>query len=112
MAVRRFVLFTPLVYLAFASCVDHPLSPRPPGLQAASVLDTVGAAVLVGAGDIGDCTKIWDSLTANLLDTIPGTVFAAVDNAYEDGKPAVYDNCYGPTLILFKSLTRTVRGLL
>ena len=110
MAVRRLALFTPLVYLAFASCVDHPLSPRPPGLRAASVLDTVGAAVLVGAGDIGDCTKIWDSLTANLLDTIPGTVFAAGDNAYEDGTPAEYANCYGPTWGRFKARTRPVPG--
>ena len=110
MAVRRLALFTPLVYLAFASCVDHPLSPRPPGLRAASVLDTVGAAVLVGAGDIGDCTRIWDSLTANLLDTIPGTVFAAGDNAYQDGTPAEYANCYDPTWGRFKARTRPVPG--
>ena len=42
-------------------------------------------AVLVGAGDIADCTRNGDSLTANLLDTIPGTVFVAGDNAYPSG---------------------------
>src|SRR5207249_1087248 len=38
--------------------------------------------VFAGAGDIADCSKTGDSLTANLLDTIPGTVFTVGDKAY------------------------------
>src|SRR5437762_1913572 len=49
----------------------------------------VAPPVLVGAGDIADCTRNQDSLTANLMDTIPGTVFADGDNAYPDGSSTV-----------------------
>ena len=66
--------------------------------------------VLTGAGDIADCTKAGDSLTANLLDTIPGIVFAAGDNAYPDGTSAQYTNCYGPTWGRHKARTKPVPG--
>ncbi len=54
-------------------------------------------AVLVGAGDIADCSTDGDEATANLLDAIPGTVFTLGDNAYESGTPAEFTNCYGPS---------------
>ena len=66
--------------------------------------------VMVGAGDIADCTKNGDSLTANLLDTIPGTVFVAGDNAYPSGATADFTNCYDPTWGRHKSRTRPVPG--
>ena len=66
--------------------------------------------VLTGAGDIADCTKTGDSLTANLLDTIPGIVFAAGDNAYPNGTSAQYTNCYGPTWGRHKARTKPVPG--
>src|SRR5207245_7457443 len=47
---------------------------------AVQVVAPATQVVFVGAGDIADCTKTGDSLTANLLDTIPGTVFVAGDN--------------------------------
>src|SRR5690349_22646108 len=74
------------------------------------VVTVVAPSVLVGAGDIADCTKTGDSLTANLMDTIPGTVFADGDNAYPDGSTTVYNNCYGPTWGRFKSRTKPVPG--
>ncbi len=70
----------------------------------------VAPPVLVGAGDIADCTRNQDSLTANLMDTIPGTVFAGGDNAYPDGSSAVYKSCYAPTWGRFKARTKPVPG--
>src|SRR2546425_1454915 len=80
-----------------------------------SGMDTVAVTVvappvLVGAGDIADCTRNQDSLTANLMDTIPGTVFAAGDNAYPNGASSDYKNCYNPTWGRFKSRTKPVPG--
>jgi len=50
----------------------------------------------MGAGDIAHCdSHSYD--TDSLIDTIPGTVFAAGDNAYEDGSSTDYANCYDPT---------------
>ena len=74
------------------------------------LMSVVAPSVLVGAGDIADCTKTGDSLTANLMDTIPGTVFADGDNAYPDGSSTVYNNCYGPTWGRFKARTKPVPG--
>ena len=75
-----------------------------------AVVKVVAPNVLVGAGDIADCTRNQDSLTANLMDTIPGTVFADGDNAYPDGSSTVYKNCYNPTWGRFKSRTKPVPG--
>jgi len=74
------------------------------------VVKVVAPNVLVGAGDIADCTRNQDSLTANLMDTIPGTVFADGDNAYPDGSSTAYKNCYNPTWGRFKSRTKPVPG--
>src|SRR5690242_499968 len=66
--------------------------------------------VLVGAGDIADCTSAGDSITASLLDGIPGTVFLAGDNAYPNGSPSDYANCYTPTWGRHLSRTRPAPG--
>src|SRR5439155_23012553 len=81
-------------------------TPSPPPSFATSS----GPATLVGAGDIADCTRNGDSLTANLLDTIPGTVFLAGDNAYPSGSSTDYANCYGPTWGRHKARTRPAPG--
>ena len=52
------------------------------------------AQVLVGAGDIADCTRTMHLRTAELLDRIPGTVYAGGDNAYPDGAASDYADCY------------------
>jgi hypothetical protein len=54
-------------------------------------------AVLVGAGDIADCSTDGDEATAKLLDAIPGTVFTLGDNAYENGTATEFASCYGPS---------------
>jgi hypothetical protein len=83
------------------------------GLTATATV-TVSAApasvVLVGAGDIARCSGTGDEATARLLDGISGTVFTAGDNAYDDGTPAEYTDCYGPSWGRHKSRTKPTIG--
>jgi hypothetical protein len=54
-----------------------------------------GVPVLVGAGDIASCQDLSGAeATAKLLDTIPGVVFTAGDNAYASGTAEEFRNCY------------------
>jgi hypothetical protein len=69
-----------------------------------------GSVTFVGAGDISSCNNNNDELTAQLLDSIPGTVFAAGDNAYESGTLTEFTNCYDPTWGRFKDRIRPVPG--
>jgi len=68
--------------------------------------------VLVGAGDIADCgMTARDEETAQLIDRLPGaTVFTLGDNAYPDGTPAQFTQCYDPTWGRFRSRTLPVLG--
>jgi hypothetical protein len=67
-------------------------------------------AVLVGAGDIADCTNLAQSeATAKLLEKIPGTVMAVGDLAYPDGTPENFA-CYDKTWGRVKSRTRPAAG--
>ena len=55
------------------------------------------SAILVGAGDIADCTNLTGAeATARLLETIPGTVMAIGDLAYPDGTKENFQ-CYERT---------------
>ncbi|MEJ7802272.1 MAG: metallophosphoesterase [Candidatus Limnocylindria bacterium] len=69
-----------------------------------------GAAVLVGAGDIGNCTTTSDEATAKLLGGIAGTVFTAGDAAYPDGATSDFSQCYDPTWGRHKARTRPAPG--
>src|SRR5207248_4987057 len=56
-------------------------------------------AILVGAGDIGDCANDngrHAQETGRLLDKINGTVFVAGDAAYVYGSAADFANCFEP----------------
>lgn len=66
--------------------------------------------VLVGAGDIADCSTSGDAATANLLDSIDGTVITLGDNAYPNGSDADYANCYAPTWGRHKARTYPALG--
>ena len=68
------------------------------------------APVLVGAGDIADCTEPGDEATAKLLDVTPGTVFTVGDNVYEDGTADQFKNCYDPTWGRHRLRTRPTPG--
>ena len=67
-------------------------------------------AVLVGAGDIATCGGDDDSATAALVEGIPGAVFTAGDNAYENGSAKDFRDCYDPTWGAFKDRTRPTAG--
>jgi acid phosphatase type 7 len=67
-------------------------------------------AVLVGAGDIADCSNISGAeATAKLIEQIPGTVMAIGDLAYPDGTKENF-TCYDKTWGRFKSRTRPAVG--
>ena len=82
--------------------VTHTINVTPPGGG--------GEPVLVGAGDIADCTRTPTRRRRQLLDDIAGTVFTAGDNAYENGSAADYANCYDPTWGRHKARTRPAVG--
>jgi acid phosphatase type 7 len=67
-------------------------------------------AVLVGAGDIADCSGLAGAeATAKLIDQIPGTVMAIGDLAYPDGSEENF-TCYDKTWGRFKARTRPAVG--
>ncbi|HXD09165.1 MAG TPA: DNRLRE domain-containing protein, partial [Anaerolineales bacterium] len=68
------------------------------------------SVVFVGAGDISSCGQNNDEATAKLLDSIPGTIFTAGDNAYDSGTFAQYTDCYDPTWGRNKARTKPVPG--
>src|SRR5215218_3361331 len=56
---------------------------------------TTEPVTLVGAGDIAECSPDNNAkATAALLASIPGPVLALGDNAYPNGTPRQYANCY------------------
>jgi acid phosphatase type 7 len=68
------------------------------------------AAVLIGAGNIASCGVNNDEKTAQIIDTIPGTVFTTGDNVFEHGTDSEYVNCYHPSWGRFLSRTRPTLG--
>ena len=75
-------------------------APTPTATPSATPTPTPGtgvSAVLVGAGDIANCTTSEDEGTATLLDGISGTIFTAGDNAYPDGTASNFSTCFEPT---------------
>jgi PKD repeat protein len=76
----------------------------------AVTVQPAGANVLVGAGDIADCSVTQDTATGALVSATPGTVFTLGDNVYLNGTAAEYASCYDPVWGSFKSRTRPVAG--
>jgi hypothetical protein len=69
-----------------------------PAVASSAPGSTAGlSAVLVGAGDIAECSEGPDAETADLVESVDGIVFTLGDNAYEDGTFAEFQECYGPT---------------
>lgn len=67
-------------------------------------------SILIGAGDIADCTDLAGAeATAKLLDQNPGTVMAVGDLAYPDGTRENFE-CYDKTWGRFKARTRPAVG--
>jgi alkaline phosphatase len=74
-----------------------------------------GDLVLVGAGDIADCSTNDDDKTAVLVERVLGKsekawAFTLGDNVYPDGTQEEFYRCYEPTWGRFKSRTIPVVG--
>ena len=98
-----------LILLVTCSEERTPFGP-PQGRTPLGAVSANLPAVLVGAGDIGECGATNDEATAALLDGIEGTVFTAGDNAYPNGSAADYQNCYDPSWGRHKARTRPAPG--
>jgi len=96
-------LVVALSLAAVAACSESASGPTTPSAAPTT-------AVFVGAGDIATCGTTGSAATAALLDRQPGTVFAAGDNAYQNGSEQEYFDCYGPTWGRHRSRTRPVPG--
>jgi len=108
MAVVRSVALLVWVAIGAPACQSNspseptPTPPTPPPIPT--------SAVLVGAGDIADCTKTAVTETAKLLDSISGVVFTLGDNVYDTGTMANYVGCYGPNWGRHLSRTKPAIG--
>jgi len=72
--------------------------------------DTQQEVILIGAGDIADCTDLAGAeATAKLLEANPGTVMALGDLAYPDGTPENF-KCYDKTWGRVRDRTRPAVG--
>ena len=79
------------------------------------VVELTGDSVLLaGAGDIADCDETSYATAALLDQTFPegteGIVFTTGDNAYSDGTPQEFAECYDPTWGRYKARTRPAVG--
>ena len=98
LATLAMLTFLELSLIFMAACNEKPTRTSEP-------------AVLIGAGDIADCSNLANAEdTADLVVSIPGTVFADGDLAYPDGSNGVFASCYDPTWGQFKGRTRPVLG--
>ncbi|MER7762360.1 DNRLRE domain-containing protein [Streptomyces sp. NPDC097619] len=89
--------------------VETGSGPTPSPSPSGSTPPPSGDPVLVGAGDIATSGS-GDSVTADLLDGIPGTVFTLGDNAYPNGTASDFSTYYEPTWGRHKARTRPVPG--
>jgi hypothetical protein len=110
------VLVAPAGMWRCGGSASHPTSPESQ-TSLSSGLTSIGSGgdsavmgTLVGAGDIGVCGSPGPYLTASLLDTVPGTVFTAGDNAYFSGTAADFKKCYDPTWGRHRARTRPSPG--
>ena len=70
-----------------------------------------GGALLLGAGDIADCSSEGDEATARLLERFPNaTVFTLGDNVYDQGRPDEFARCYEPSWGRVRTRTNPTPG--
>jgi 3',5'-cyclic AMP phosphodiesterase CpdA len=94
------------------SITPPPASPPPPPPPPPSLdwLRDATQTVIVGAGDVGVCDWAPTVATADLLDSIVGTVVVLGDVAYPSGSDVSFRDCYDPTWGRQKARTRPVPG--
>jgi hypothetical protein len=86
---------------------DPSSTPRPVATPDPTLM---GDAVLLAAGDIAACDSDGDEATADLLDSLTGTVATLGDTVYESGTPQEFAECYEPAWGRHKSRTRPAVG--
>ena len=74
------------------------------------VVSVEGDPIIVGAGDIASGETKGDASTAELLDTIPGTVFTVGDDAYESGSIEDFQSYYEPSWGRHQARTKPSTG--
>lgn len=116
-----------LVILALACGADKKVTPTrssqqcgPSSLpctttQTPAPISSHGDPILIGAGDSTSCHNNNAEATAELLDQAfssgtSGRVFTAGDNAYDDGSPSEYSDCYDPSWGRHKARTMPAPG--
>jgi hypothetical protein len=108
---RMRVFAVALAGAAASACSNTPTTPTSPTTgTVTSGPSSAATEVLVGAGDIANCSVTGAAETAALIQGQPGTVFTAGDNAYPSGSEQDFRNCYGPTWGRFLSRTRPAPG--
>lgn len=105
---RSLYLCVPALWLA-AACGG---SDKASGPEEPTPTDSTSAAVVFsGAGNIATCGTNNDELTAQLLDDLPGYVFALGDQVIPRGNAdSAYTACYEPSWGRHKSRTYAVLG--
>src|SRR5436853_2857174 len=100
------------VLLVVSTCRDDESSRFPTAVRKPTpdVSAGSGLVTLVGAGNVSLCNATGDDATAALLDTIPGTVFADGDAAYDNGTPTQHVTCYGTTWGRHRARTQPAPG--
>ena len=102
---KQFLGAVPLMAAVFSLCYTVNTAKSSPARAADEQ-----TAVLVGAGDIADCSDLSGAeATAKLLEKIPGTVMAVGDLAYPNGTKENFA-CYDKTWGRVKSRTRPAAG--
>lgn len=106
---RTQALFAMLgIALTAQGCDRHEEEKR---IAAALAMQNDSVPVLVGAGDIAQCSSPGAAQTAALLDGIRGTIFIAGDAAYATRKhPDPFSDCYDATWGRHRARTRPSPG--
>ena len=114
MKLRLAAVLAAALYLC--SCSGAPSAPSPvtgqplPSQSPTPTPTRYSEALLVGAGDIADCSSPGSELTALLLDVMGGTVFTTGDNVYPSGTYGQFRDCYTPTWGRHRDRTRPTPG--
>jgi hypothetical protein len=71
---------------------------------------TLPAETILVAGNIATCGTTNDEATATLLESLEGAIFTLGDNAFPDGSPEAYRDCYGSSWGRHKARTYAALG--
>jgi hypothetical protein len=88
---------------------ERPADPAPTPIDDPPPIGT-GTAVIVGAGDVGECGSPGTAQTARLIQEIDGQVFLTGDLGYPNGRADDLRRCFDPDFGKFRSRWRPLPG--